>query len=270
MLSYFFFLRLCHQKHLHSDTYYNIHSGRISKVFICWQSQRGLTCLGLFCSQTRPTIAGLPWQVSQGSSSVIAASSFITGIIRCTFNKPWSQIGILSYAPMNNGWTGEECLGLLGSQMSNKSLETINVCGPKRQHWHITQGQKFTVVAPGAKLLQLRQRRRQSCSVSTDPITIWIMGFSFLFWQGLSISHPCACSPTDAPSVTNTELLSASSSSPFQANKFIHLVLCYSVQHHRLGTWTGDPCEGFSPRTQPGDTLEGKAEAGSELDLLLF
>lgn len=167
---------------------------------------------------------------------------------------------------MNNGWTGEECLGLLGSQMSNKSLETINVCGPKRQHWHITQGQKFTVVAPGAKLLQLRQRKRQSCRVSTDPITIWIMGFSFLFWQGLSISHSCACSPTDAPSVTITELLSASSSSPFQANKFIHLVLCYSVQHR----WTGDPCEGFSPRTQPGDTLEGKAEAGSELDLLLF
>lgn len=76
------------------------------------------------------------------------------------------------------------------------------------------------------------------------------MGFSFLFWQGLSISHSCACSPTDAPSVTNTELLSASSSSPFQANKFIHLVLCYLVLHCRVvkkkkknsggGIWAGD------------------------------
>lgn len=114
------------------------------------------------------------------------------------------------------------------------SLETIRVCGAKCQQWHITQGQKFIVVPPGAKLLQVRQERRGSCRVSTDPITIWIMGFRFLFWQGLSISRSCACSPTDAPSVTDIELLSASSSSSFQANKFIHLVLCWLLVHRQV------------------------------------
>lgn len=38
----------------------------------------------------------------------------------------------------------------------------------------------------------------------------------------------------DAPSVTNSELLRASGSSPFQRHKFIHLVFCYSVLHHRV------------------------------------
>lgn len=60
------------------------------------------------------------------------------------------------------------------------------------------------------------------------------MGFRFLFWQGLSISRSCACSPTDAPSVTDIELLSASSSSSFQANKFIHLVLCWLLLHRQV------------------------------------
>lgn len=134
------------------------------------------------------------------------------------------------------------------------SLETIHVCGAKCQQWHITQGQKFIVVPPGAKLLQVRQQRRGSCRVSTDPITIWIMGFRFLFWQGLSISRSCACSPTDAPSVTNIELLSASSSSPFQANKFIHLILCCLLLHRQVvkkkkGWWGGvETCEAFPPR----------------------
>lgn len=117
----------------HHSYFPNIHSVRVSKVLICSQSQKGLTCYVLLCSQTRPTIPGSPWQVSQGSSSVIAASSFITGIIRCTFNKPWSQIGILSYASINNGWIGEHYLLLFGSQMSNKSLETVNVCEVKYQ-----------------------------------------------------------------------------------------------------------------------------------------
>lgn len=99
-----------------------------SKVSVCSQTQRGWTCRGLSCSQTRPTIVGSPWQVSQGSSSVIATPSFITAIIRCTFNKPWSQIGILSYTPINNEWRGELCLWLYKWWMSNKSFETITVC----------------------------------------------------------------------------------------------------------------------------------------------
>lgn len=106
------------------------------------------------------------------------------------------------------------------------------------------------------------------------------MGFSFLFWQRLSISHSCACSPTDAPSVTNTELLSTPSSSPFQANKFIHLVLCCSVlrcwvvkKKKKKGSLTIDLCKAFSPWTRPGDVFcgrKGKVEAVNELDLYCF
>ncbi len=125
---------------------------------------KGFDMLRAFVFTTGPTIAGSPWQVSQGSSCVIAALSLRTGIIRCTFNKPWSQIGILSYTPINNGWTGQHCLWLLRSQMSNINLETINVSEAEYQQRHKTQGQKFIVEPPGAKFLQLRQHWREQQS----------------------------------------------------------------------------------------------------------
>lgn len=130
--------------------------------------------------------------MSQGSSSVIAALPFITGIIRCTFNKPWSQTGILSYAPVNNEWTAEHYLWLFRSQMSNKSLETINVCEVKYQQQHINPRSKIHSCTSRCQIITVEKTETTSCRVSTDPITIWIMGFSFLFWQGLSISRSCA------------------------------------------------------------------------------
>lgn len=210
--------------HLHTNTpvlsYYS-NSKSIWSIYLLTNSQWVWHAKGS-CSQTLPTIAGSPWQVSQGSSSVIAALSFITGIIRCTFNKPWSQIGILSYTPVNNAWIREHCLGLL-VKCQIKVLKPSMFCKVKYQHQHISQGQKFIVVRLHAKFITVETTGSR---ISTDPITISIIGFSFLFWQGLSFSHSCVRSPTDAPSVTNTELLSASRSSPFQANKFIHPVLC--------------------------------------------
>lgn len=204
--------------------------------------------------------------MSQGSSSVIAALSFITGIIRCTFNKPWSQIGILSYAPINNGWIREHCLWLFRSQMSNKCLETINVCEVKYQQWQITQGQKFKVVPPGAKLLQLRQQRQQSCRVSTDPITIWIMGFSFLFWQGLSISHTVAARVHPLMhrllQILNYWVPRAAHLSR-QTNSFIssHAARFCTAglsEKKKEGRLTIDLCKAFSPRTRPGDVFCGR------------
>lgn len=85
-----------------------------------------------------------PWQVSQGSSSVIAALSFITGIIRCWLNKPWSQTGICSHAPMINGWLEEHCLWLLMSQMSRPETITLLWSRTSKQ-WHNSQRSKMHI-----------------------------------------------------------------------------------------------------------------------------
>lgn len=147
------------------------------------------------------------------------------GIIRCAFNKPWSPIGILSYAQVNNGWRSGSSSVYDSLEVKRQKSESISVSKVKQQH-STPQVKKIHSSGHLCQIITAETREATGCRVSTDRITIWIMGFSFFgFWQGLSIRHACKCSPTDAPSVTNTELLSASSSSPFQANKFIHPIL---------------------------------------------
>lgn len=74
--------------------------------------------------------------------------------------------------------------------MSNKSLETINIKSDINTSTQ-TQGQKCTCCSSWCQIIAVETTETTGCRVSTDPITIWIMGFRFLFWQGLSISHSC-------------------------------------------------------------------------------
>lgn len=130
-------------------------------------------------TKTLPTIVGSPWQVSQGSSAL----SFIANIIRCTFNKPWSQIGILGYAPMHNGGIGEHCLWLCRSQI--KVLKPSMFAKVKYQQKHITQGQKFIALPSSANFLfiflRVRQQRQQAAEFPQIPLRYEWWGSAFCF-----------------------------------------------------------------------------------------
>lgn len=117
-------------------------------------------------------------------------------------------------------------LFMAASQMSYKSLKPSFFWKVKYQQQHITQDQKFIVIPLDDT------DETTGCTVSTDPITI-SKGSVFCFGKDYhSVIVVCVHPP--APSVTNTELLSASGSSPFRANKFIHPVMCYLVLHRRV------------------------------------
>lgn len=70
------------------------------------------------------------------------------------------------------------------SQMSNKSVESVNVC-PVKYLLHITQGGNAIVVP----LCQNIKVETTGCRVSTDHITISIMGFG-VFVLAATINQP--------------------------------------------------------------------------------
>lgn len=142
-------------------------------------------------SQTLLTIAGSPptWQVSQGSSSMVAALFFITGIIRCAFNKPWSPIGILGYAQVNNGWSSSSSSVYDCLEVKRQKSESISVSKVKQ---HSTpQVKKIHSSGHLCQIITAETREATGCRVSTDPITIWIMGFRFIWLLAGTIHQAC-------------------------------------------------------------------------------
>lgn len=81
------------------------------------------------------------------------------GIVRCSLNKPWSQTGIRSHAPMIYGWLEEHRLWLLMSQMS--CPETITLLWSQTSNSGTTTQDRKCISAT-AKFLQLGQKETSS------------------------------------------------------------------------------------------------------------